>query len=613
VRIFYAVLIGLAVLLLGFGVACVSQPEFLMQPLREGIRDITATDIDSPDVNQQRFERRMIAVERRMFLVGVGYIALGVGLIGVILTPQFRRFVSALAIDIHSLKRDVAISYQQVDSSILIGLAGLTALGFFLRMVYITQPLRGDEAFTYMEFAAKPWWRGISDYTLPNNHLFHTLLVHLTTRFGDSDILIRLPTFIGGVLLIPATYMLGTLLFSPWSALFAAGIVSVSSMIIEYSVNARGYTLQTLFFLIQFAAAVTLVQKPNRAAWVVFVISAALGFYTIPSMLYGFLVIMVWMGLCLLYFRQWWRIVSLITACAVTMGITMVLYSPVHIVSAISSVTSNPFVDALPMEQFLVHLRMFAGNLIAFWHRDMPLPFALLMAIGLCAAVVLHQRIAKHPVSLFPVLVGCCAALLIAQRVVPFERTWILFIPLYAIVASAGIEALVQPLVNRFIKQWHNTNLVTTIGGIFALLGIWLLASNGVYLSEETSTQRNTPELLQYLPTVLREGDALSVAPPSDYLVSVAMQRSGYDPDLTPLSDARRIWVIFSAPESVISELNRQLQWQGLGSIYPGGLTLDNYLRRLDSKVGLSKFSEPRRMLALPWAEVYLLERRETF
>ncbi|PKO04579.1 MAG: hypothetical protein CVU41_16175 [Chloroflexi bacterium HGW-Chloroflexi-3] len=45
---------------------------------------------------------------------------------------------------------------------------------------------------------------GLSDYHFPNNHVFHTFLVHLTYKlFGPYEWAVRMPAFIASLLLAP--------------------------------------------------------------------------------------------------------------------------------------------------------------------------------------------------------------------------------------------------------------------------------------------------------------------------------------------------------------------------------------------------------------------------
>ncbi len=56
-----------------------------------------------------------------------------------------------------------------------------------IRIHHIGQTMRNDEAYTFLAYASSPLSSALSDYEYPNNHLFHTLLVWVSTRiFGGS-------------------------------------------------------------------------------------------------------------------------------------------------------------------------------------------------------------------------------------------------------------------------------------------------------------------------------------------------------------------------------------------------------------------------------------------
>ena len=85
----------------------------------------------------------------------------------------------------------------------------LLAGAVLIRLLYIQQPIRHDEAYTYLYFAAQPLGSALSDYTVPNNHLFHTFLVKVVTSvLGGSLPAIRLAAFVTGLLVVPAVYLL---------------------------------------------------------------------------------------------------------------------------------------------------------------------------------------------------------------------------------------------------------------------------------------------------------------------------------------------------------------------------------------------------------------------
>jgi len=128
-------------------------------------------------------------------------------------------------------------------------LLGVIALA--IRLAHLRQTMRHDEAYTYLHYATAPLATALSDYTYPNNHLFHTLLVWMSTHlFGNSEVAIRLPAFVFGMLVVPATYRLALRFADRGASLIAMALAAVWPALVLYSTNARGYSLITFVFIV---------------------------------------------------------------------------------------------------------------------------------------------------------------------------------------------------------------------------------------------------------------------------------------------------------------------------------------------------------------------------
>jgi hypothetical protein len=138
----------------------------------------------------------------------------------------------------------------------LVAMAGLMMIAALVRWPYLDQPMRYDESHTYLNYASQPWYVAIAKYDAPNNHILHTLAVRASARLlGDSPFAIRLPAFLAGVLLAPACYLLGVAVRGRAAGALAGLTVAAWSPLVEFSTNARGYTLVCLFTV------------PRRGAW----------------------------------------------------------------------------------------------------------------------------------------------------------------------------------------------------------------------------------------------------------------------------------------------------------------------------------------------------------
>jgi uncharacterized membrane protein len=106
-----------------------------------------------------------------------------------------------------------------------------------------------------------------------------------------------LPAFAAGVLGVPTTYVAIRALNGKHVALITAGLVAGSSGLIEFSTNSRGYSMVCCIWLAILALAVYLLRSPRPSGFLVLGLLAGLGFYAMPTMLYPFGIVMLWLVL----------------------------------------------------------------------------------------------------------------------------------------------------------------------------------------------------------------------------------------------------------------------------------------------------------------------------
>jgi hypothetical protein len=69
----------------------------------------------------------------------------------------------------------------------------IVSIGVMVRAYHLLVPIKYDEALTFLNYAQFPITSGISNYSLPNNHVLHTLFVHLSViLFGPHEWVLRL-------------------------------------------------------------------------------------------------------------------------------------------------------------------------------------------------------------------------------------------------------------------------------------------------------------------------------------------------------------------------------------------------------------------------------------
>jgi hypothetical protein len=391
---------------------------------------------------------------------------------------------------LHGWKNLIADWRSFCDRKVILSLLAILVLSFLMRIFLIYRPMGHDEAYTAVIFAFEPLSKGLSDYHFPNNHVFHTFLVHLTYKlFGPVEWAIRMPAFIASVLLAPFGYILARRWYGERVALLSGVLIAVLPDTIHYAVNARGYSLLALFTLLTFILTLYARQHKNKAAWFLSAITGGLGFYTLPIMAYPLAIIYAWLGLSWLfklYGQDYSRInflFHIIGTGIFTAIIGLFLYIPIFLNWGFASLFANPYVSA--MDQTLYSqtiLSRFSESWEVLNQGAVP-GFGYILIAGFILSIIFHWKISrdKIPISLLSLII--ISFLLIIQRPNVFNRTWQFFYPLACIWVSVGWVALVEAILH-FIRV-KSSKVQVIITGLFALVFI----INGLsYLQEHIPT-----------------------------------------------------------------------------------------------------------------------------
>jgi hypothetical protein len=437
--------------------------------------------------------------DQRLRLAGMLLLVLTAGLIA--LRIAFEELIAATL-------RDAGLpgAWPGRTTLLLVGLPILLALG--LRMAFLNQPMRYDEALTFNEFASRPLYYGLSFYPDPNNHLLNTLLMHVGfVVLGNQPWVLRLPALVAGVLLVLASFWLARLLYGQGAAVLAACLVAVSSYLIEYSTNARGYTLQALCSVVMLGLVVVSVQRHSLSALLLAALVAAAGAYAVPTMLYAVAVAAAWLGITFLLgsnseaqLAEGRPRASHLAAAGLLIGLLVaLLYLPVLLISGPDKLASNRFVVPLGWAELPGELWRTLGQTWAFWNRDVPFPLSALLLIGFVAASVVDLRHRRAPLGLLAA--GVCLVLAILQRVAPFERVWLFLLPLYLVTAAAGLT--------RFVDG----RLLAVV--FAAVLGFVTLTSGSILGSTETGAFPDAESVARTLAPRLAPDDAVMTQVPA--------------------------------------------------------------------------------------------------
>ena len=462
------------------------------------------------------------------------------------------------------------------------GVAILVA-GIAIRVAYLDVPLRYDEATTYNNFVSQPLHVALANYATPNNHLLHTFLAKVSVAvFGPEPWAIRLPALLAGVALVPATFALTRLYYGRVAALLAAALVAASSTLVEYSTNARGYTLVALATAIVFLASARALERGSAGAWAVVALVGALGLYAVPIMVYPLGGALLWILISgLLAGRAPRPLLGRLGVTAlVTAVLTLVLYAPVYAASGVRSVTANEFVEPRTWGELLELFPGHGSDTVGTWTRDLPLVASILLGLGLVAGLVLTPRISRFTVPVLLTVAAWSLVVVAGQRVVPYTRVWLFLVPLVATTIAGfygwGLER----------RSW-GTRAGSAVAVAIALGGTLLvLSADSVRESRETGALLDAPAIAAFLASQLEPDDRI-LATGSDTILEYYLEQDGVDAGslLYSTDAAARTYV-------VVNTL--------------GGQTIDDLLAQLGDA---DELDPPQLLRRFESGRVYLVER----
>ena len=409
-----------------------------------------------------------------------------------------------------------------------IGIA-VIAVALLLRLYHIRQPMRHDEAYTFLGYAALPLADALTVYRDPNNHLFHTLLVWISTRLlGTSPPAIRLPAFVAGMLTVPTIYVLARRFADRSTSLLAMALAAIWPALVLYSTNARGHAIVTLAFLVLLVIGDRAIDDDSSRKWLAFAIVLGLGMYTAPTMIYPGGVALPWI------LTEAWRrhgaatgrivLRRLVVAGALAAVLTVMLMLPVIMRNGLAAVLSNRQVAALWGQQLIAALREFAVDLAASNALGIPLPVLLVMALlgmtGIAApGVDRSRRIALAVITLL-----WCAILVVGVRRPPPGRVLQFFIPLACIYIAVGTRVLLERL-GRVAEPRRAMNVMTC--AIVPLFAAHTVLARTVFRAPESGTLVDAPQIADYLLAKLRPGDQIAFQTPSGPPLDYYLVRKG--------------------------------------------------------------------------------------
>lgn len=399
-------------------------------------------------------------------------------------------------------------------------LGALTLWAAFLRCFFLSEPVRYDEACTYLRFASKPIYMGVTYYT-PNNHLLNTVLMHFsTTLFGGSPWALRLPTAVAGILIVPLSYAALRLCRGRGVGLLTAALVSSSLPLIEYATNARGYTVGTAFLLLTIILAKMGEKLP--VALILAGFTAAFALYSVPTMVYGVAGVFLWVA----FSARAVRVLARLVIPAVVL--TVLLYAPVLATVGISRIAGNEWVAPLSFRQLWAETPFAIDSLWQYWNMRVPTVLAVLFVTAAVASVAYGVWRRSPPILLWAIIAS--VMLVLMQRVDPPRRVWLFLVPLYLGAVAEGLHLVLSrvprasvavPAVALAVSAWMGVEVLRQ-GSLYRPGGQDHMFHNG-----EEHGFPNAAAFVREFRGHLARGDTVVSSEPYDIPIEYEIRRQG--------------------------------------------------------------------------------------
>lgn len=316
-------------------------------------------------------------------------------------------------------------------------------VGVGIRIFSATREVDFDEAASFFNFSSS-FIVSIAQYDLPNNHLLNSYFQYLLRdTFGVNLFYLRLHVLISGIVMMPLMYLLGHALYNRYVALIAMSGIAISPVLIHFSSIGRGYILQASLFLAMLVLLQFIIKRNNYFAWLLFIVATALAFFALPTTVFIYAPVGIWLLLTNTKFDDWLHrnitfvIMTFFAACA-----TLLLYFPtlsrlgITPIVANRYVTSNTGVDVLFSEFFTT-----ASQTLFTWVEHFPMPLVCLLVIACGLGLIIDAQVRdkrQYPLLLVQLVVTAIILLVILQ-INPYARVWTFLSSLFVLQSAVGL------------------------------------------------------------------------------------------------------------------------------------------------------------------------------
>jgi hypothetical protein len=348
---------------------------------------------------------------------------------------------------IYEIKK-LSFAEKSIVLLVLIFIAGVRIYYFIKFPVFV------DEAFSYVHFVSKGFLTSAFYYPGPNNHIFYSELCVVTDLiFNDPAWVMRMPSMLAGLALTAFIFMTLKKHIGFHVATLSAIIFSLTEQANFYSTQGRGYILFTFFV---FLAAYSLMQvlfHQRKLYLFLFIVTSVLGFYTLSVFLYPFASMFLWSLFIVWKTRDRIMLIKVAGIYSLISILVLVLYLPVLLLNPSEVIFGNAWVSS--QDDFYSRLPAYLIRVNDFWWGGRLSLLLSLAAITGLIRMSLKQN-GRWILSAIILLLFVPLIMIVIQKVLPFERVWLYYLP----VLSLGLSYLIIEITGLLVPQIKRQTLL---------------------------------------------------------------------------------------------------------------------------------------------------------
>lgn len=343
--------------------------------------------------------------------------------------------------------------------------------------IYSLQPLLTidfwyDEVLSLEEFILVPIQKTLTDYSVPNNHIFFSLLMNIWLKLWGVETFAQAANNVLIVRSLPLVFTVVTMLFvyrtgrlfGKTTGLIAIAVLFTTIPFYNFTVQIRGYGLSMMLCSMLLYYAIRFYKEPFTKQGIGITVLTALLLYTVPSNLYAVLSALTVLGI--VFLSQWYKYhfrialrfnaVKLMGWLLLGVGIGVLLYLPIG-----NQVINNEYVKSEGLFRWEIW-----GEAVNFYKLLYTWDWVFFAVLIIGLLLIQKDKSVWQWLLVFISILVLPFFISFVRGGEPFDRTFLWLIPVFVICISVIVG-------QKFKLKEHKLDIVLQV--LFSTLFIFFI------------------------------------------------------------------------------------------------------------------------------------------